>query len=368
MKHVVRMLVAILIVGALGGGIWYFVFRDKPNEAVFKEMTASIDYVGSVSIKYTETTTENGTQTQTAKGYENVIGVYLDKAKAYHDNYDVYVTINNLKDYDKYSYETIEYYYSLTATANKVKSKDKKSLVKKIDAYNSSIKTVVNTVKDSVGLYGKAGVSDETIYQMDTILLKNMLKKQKAQTELYFALRDYVEKYVFASVTEDGSGIIPDYKSAIYNIYNNQLNIDCEKLSKGINGTINTEGKTNLFVPDNKYNSQINYLYVSINNLESYNYIANEEHPNPGTIINKGKNAVKFLDSYTKFYKNSKNKISELLKIDWVGFTNAVTTELEKAANEEREPNYLNISNDYSISEVDILDAYNVLIYIAVQY
>lgn len=361
MKHVVRMLVAILIVGALGGGIWYFVFRDKPNEAVFKEMTASIDYVGSVSINYTETTTENGTstiETKTAKGYENVIDVYLNKAKAHHATYDVYVTINNLKNYDEYSYETIEYYYSLTATANKVKSKDKKSLVKKIDAYNSSIKTVVNTVKDSVGLYGKAGVSNETIYQMDTILLKNMLKKQKTQTELYFALRDYVEKYVFASVTEDGSGIIPDYKSAIYNIYNNQLNIDCEKLSKGINGTIDSKESSNLFVTGNN-NSQINYLYESINNLESYNYIANEEHPNPGTIINKGKNAVKFLDSYTKFYKNSKNKISELLKIDWVGFVSDV---------EDVNKSNTDISIKYSIPESDILDAYNVLIYIAVQY
>lgn len=360
MKHVVRMLVAILIVGALGGGIWYFVFRDKPNEAVFKETTASIDYVGSVSINYTETTTKDGTstiETKTAKGYYNVIDVYLNKAKAHHDDYDVYVTINYLKDYDKYSYETIEYYYSLTATANKVKSKDKKSLVKKIDAYNSSIKTVVNTVKDSVGLYEKAGVGDKTIYQMDTILLKNMLKKQKTQTELYFALRDYVEKYVFASVTEDGSGIIPDYKSAIYNIYNNQLNIDCEKLSKEINGTIESSGSSNLFVPGDN-NSQINYLYESINNLEDYNYIANEEHPNPGTIVNKGKNAVKFLDSYTKFYKNSKNKISELLKIDWVGFVSAV----------EAGMNNRDISNNYSISEDDILDAYNVLIYIAVKY
>lgn len=345
MKHVVRMLVAILIVGALGGGIWYFVFRDKPNEAVFKEMTASIDYVGSVSINYTETTTENGTQTKTAKGYENVIGVYLDKAKAHHENYDVYVTINNLKDYDKYSYETIEYYYSLTATANKVKSKDKKSLVKKIDAYNSSIKTVVNTVKDSVGLYGKNGVSDETIYQMDTILLKNMLKKQKAQTELYFALRDYVEKYVFASVTEDGSGIIPDYKSAIYNIYNNQLNIDCEKLSKKINGTIDSKGPNNLLEQDG---SKINYLYgviKGVEGLEVKNYIVNKEN----------KNAVKFLDSYTKFYKNSKNKISELLKIDWYGFVSDV---------DGKNMSNTDISVKYSIPEADILDAYNVLVYI----
>lgn len=358
MKHVVRMLVAILIVGALGGGIWYFVFRDKPNVATFKEMTASIDYVDSVSIK---------TETETVKGYYNVIDVYLKKASKKYPK--AYTTIENLEKYDLYSYETIEYYYSLTATANKVKSKDKKSLVKKIDAYNSSIKTVVNTVKDSVGLYEKEGVSLDTINQMDTILLKNMLKKQKSQTELYFALRDYVEKYVFASVTEDGSGIIPDYKSAIYNIYNNQLNLDCEKLSKKLNSETIEGTWGNLLTKDG---SKIDDLYVAIKGTKKdpgdsgydSEVIKGLEYKN--YIVNDGnKNAVKFLDSYTKFYKNSKNKIVEVLKIsNWGNFVNAVSQELTKAEEEERKPNYSQISVDYPISEDDTLDAYNVLVYI----
>jgi hypothetical protein len=55
--------------------VWFFAFRDKPHEAVFKEMTAALDHLGEVSITYKYNDTE-GEVEASVPGYDAIIKKY----------------------------------------------------------------------------------------------------------------------------------------------------------------------------------------------------------------------------------------------------------------------------------------------------
>ena len=330
MKHFVRILIAVLIVGLIGFGVWFFAFRDKNHEAVFKEMTAAIDHLGEVSIRY-EYKSGNETKSSEVVGYNNIINKYLSVNTEMNQSIDdkdnddpsddevkyVSANLNNvrsniekLKDYDMYSMDAINYYYTLTVTAEDVKNKDKRDLIPFIEAYVNAVDTVVEVVDDSISFYYVKNANDETqandILAKDVVLFKNMLAKEIAQTKLYFELRDYVEKYVF-------DGVVPDYKSAMYNIYANQLNIVCNELwddpnDETDNLTADDEKKyyTNatLLSRDGTNPTLIESLYVRCISLASEN-----------GYIDLTRNADGFINSYNKLYGKNPSYIANILAI-----------------------------------------------------
>ena len=81
MKHIVRMLVALLLVGGIGFGVWYFAFRDKPNEVVFKEMTAAINHLDEVEIEYNFKDGETTKQKEVVS-YDKIIEEFYDVSSA----------------------------------------------------------------------------------------------------------------------------------------------------------------------------------------------------------------------------------------------------------------------------------------------
>ena len=170
MKHFVRILIAVLIVGITGFGVWFLAFRDKPNEAVFKKMTATLDHLGEVTVAY-EYTDGSKTVASEVTGYSNIINKYLNvsleknkylaDAKEDGPEDDVYAfysneienirkNISELNKYDNYSMKAINYYYSLSVNAEKVKNRDKKKLVEAADNYVNAVNNVVDIVDDSI--------------------------------------------------------------------------------------------------------------------------------------------------------------------------------------------------------------------------
>ena len=91
-----------------------------------------------------------------------------------------YLKIKNLSEFavmisPTYSINSIHYYYSLTATAEKVKNRDKRDLVEKIEAFNNAVDTVVATAQDSLNLYNVKQVSIDSenneLTNKDAVLL-----------------------------------------------------------------------------------------------------------------------------------------------------------------------------------------------------
>lgn len=379
MKHFVRILIAVLIVGLTGFGVWFFAFRDKPHEAVFKEMTAALDHLGEVTITYTY---KSGSKDESASvtGYESIIAKYETVSNNRDANNTQITNLRNniidLYNYNAYTMEAIDYYYSLTATAQKVKNKDKKALVKAIDKYVAAVDSVVEVVDDSISFYyvKDASESDQVqgLLDKDVTLLKNMLAKEVAQTELYLELREYVDKYVF-------DGVVPDYRSAFYNIYINQLNIVCnehwdnpndDSASDKFTPDANFYNTANIFSTSGAATSLMGDIHSRSANLKDCNYMDNSRE------------YVQFINSYVRVVSD----ISNILKVQSVDGTQnrllfvsnnrtALDAIAEKVANgttltEDDNNTLKSIATAYkyegvtSLEEAKLVDIYNVLNYI----
>ena len=377
MKHFVRILIAVLIVGLIGFGVWFFAFRDKNHEAVFKEMTAAIDHLGEVSITYTY---KQDTKDVSANvpGYDAILTEYetvsAEKDADKTEIVNIRTNIQTLRKYDDYSMEAIKYYYSLTATAEDVKNKDKRNMIEVIENFVKAVDNVVEVVDDSISFYYVKDANNteqvKDILAKDVVLYKNMLAKVVAQTELYFELKEYVDKYVFDDV-------IPDYRSAFYNIYANELNIACNAVwdNPEDNSTTDLYRKdvdfytysnilTNVEIAGGNEESLIENLYRRKIHLEASNYI--------------GDGAALFINSYNKL-SSKIAKVLTLVKTD--GSKNRLGFVQENAADlgalvikdklDEADTTKLNkISTQYkyegvtSLAVSEILDIYNVLAYI----
>ena len=226
MKHVVRILVTILILGLVGGGIWYFCFRTKPNEVVFKEMTETKTHLeDEVAI--------TGLDGIVYKGYSKIVDYYEKIKECKTDGGTVKIEtsvtneLNNIKqnvqtllNLNNNSSKAINYYYSLTASAEKVKNADRKSLVNTITEYNKAIDELVACFGDVVSYFNTKIVKEQKytdqgfkdLVDINFTLYKKALTKQSIENELFFKLRDYVNKYVFKT-------FVPDLKSAMYDVY-----------------------------------------------------------------------------------------------------------------------------------------------------
>ena len=278
MKHVVRILVTILILGLVGGGIWYFCFRTKPNEVVFKEMTETKTHLeDEVAI--------TGLDGIVYKGYSKIVD-YYEKIKECKTNggfveIETSVTneLNNIKqnvqtllNLNNNSSKAINYYYSLTASAEKVKNADRKSLVNTITEYNKAIDELVACFGDVVSYFNTKIVKEQKytdqgfkdLVDINFTLYKKALTKQSIENELFFKLRDYVNKYVFKT-------FVPDLKSAMYDVYVQQLNILCEELNTKVSDLNNF---INGYKSD--YLTKTQSINKSINNYETDSYFTND--------------------------------------------------------------------------------------------
>lgn len=260
MKHVVRILVTILILGLVGGGVWYFCFRTKPNEVVFKEVTETKSYLeDEIHIK--------GIDGKNYYGYDDIIDYFNNNLKKNSDLSYVKINMDNILtpylEYDDLNYviinigkilafndiskESIDYYYSLSASAEKVKTGDRKSIVKTINEYNKAIDNFVNsmqdlsdTLKQRINNEQDRNFGTNSIYtdfvKKSYMLLNSLITKQSVQNQLFFNLRDYANKYVFKE-------FVPDLKSAMYDVYAQQLNILCGELKSKIHNTLDLTNK-----------------------------------------------------------------------------------------------------------------------------
>lgn len=306
MKHVVRILVTILILGLVGGGIWYFCFRTKPNEVVFKEMTETKTHLeDEVAI--------TGLDGIVYKGYSKIVDYYegitnYKRVENSVENNEISKTneLNNIKqnvqtllNLNNNSSKAINYYYSLTASAEKVKNADRKSLVNTITEYNKAIDELVACFGDVVNAFGSRIVISTTypddagykdLVDINFTLYKKALTKQSIENELFFKLRDYVNKYVFKT-------FVPDLKSAMYDVYVQQLNILCEELNTKVS-------ELNNFINGYKsdYLTETQKIGYTINHYESdeeNSYFTND--------------SAAFLDAYKNL---SSEDLLKILRLD----------------------------------------------------
>ncbi len=278
MKHVVRILVTILILGLVGGGIWYFCFRTKPNEVVFKEMTETKTHLeDEVAI--------TGLDGIVYKGYSKIVDYYekIKECKTNGGTVEIGTSptnkLNNIKqnvqtllNLNNNSSKAINYYYSLTASAEKVKNADRKSLVNTITEYNKAIDELVACFGDVVSyfntkivkeqLYTDQGFKD--LVDINFTLYKKALTKQSIENELFFKLRDYVNKYVFKT-------FVPDLKSAMYDVYVQQLNILCEELNTKVSDLNNFTSKYQSY-----YLAETNKISDTIDQYEENSYFTED--------------------------------------------------------------------------------------------
>ncbi len=302
MKHVVRILVTILILGLVGGGIWYFCFRTKPNEVVFKEMTETKTHLeDEVAI--------TGLDGIVYKGYSKIVDYYegitnYKRVENSVENNEISKTneLNNIKqnvqtllNLNNNSSASINYYYSLTASAEKVKNADRKSLVNTITEYNKAIDELVACFGDVVNAFGSRIVISTTypddagykdLVDINFTLYKKALTKQSIENELFFKLRDYVNKYVFKT-------FVPDLKSAMYDVYVQQLNILCEELNTKISDLNNFKSKYQSY-----YLAETNKISDTIDQYEENSYFTED--------------SAAFLDAYKNLSSEDLLKVLKL--------------------------------------------------------
>lgn len=302
MKHVVRILVTILILGLVGGGIWYFCFRTKPNEVVFKEMTETKTHLeDEVAI--------TGLDGIVYKGYSKIVDYYegiinYKRVENSVENNEISKTneLNNIKqnvqtllNLNNNSSKAINYYYSLTASAEKVKNADRKSLVNTITEYNKAIDELVACFGDVVNAFGSRIVISTTypndagykdLVDINFTLYKKALTKQSIENELFFKLRDYVNKYVFKT-------FVPDLKSAMYDVYVQQLNILCEELNTKVSDLNNFKSKYQSY-----YLAETNKISDTIDQYEENSYFTED--------------SAAFLDAYKNLSSEDLLKVLKL--------------------------------------------------------
>ncbi len=300
MKHVVRILVTILILGLVGGGIWYFCFRTKPNEVVFKEMTETKTHLeDEVAITGLDGIVYKGyskivdyykgiTQYKTGENTNKEIGT-TDELNKIKQNVETLLNLNNN------SSAAINYYYSLTASAEKVKNADRKSLVNTITEYNKAIDELVACFGDVVNAFGSRIVISTTypndagykdLVDINFTLYKKALTKQSIENELFFKLRDYVNKYVFKT-------FVPDLKSAMYDVYVQQLNILCEELNTKVSDLNNFKSKYQSY-----YLAETNKISDTIDQYEENSYFTED--------------SAAFLDAYKNLSSEDLLKVLKL--------------------------------------------------------
>lgn len=344
MKHVVRILVTILILGLVGGGVWFFCFRTKPNEVVFKEVTETKSYLeDEIHIK--------GIDGKNYYGYDDIID-YFSSLNTYkkitinEDNEEeiesssfsgvlenVITNINNVLSFNDISKESVDYYYSLSASAEKVKTGDRKSIVKTIDEYNKAIDNFVNSVQDFSNAIRDTKVKDASfnmnsadssgyneLVKKSYILLSSLITKQSVQNQLFFNLRDYANKYVFKE-------FVPDLKSAMYDVYAQQLNILCGELKGKIKSTLELTS-TDTFLNREYIDTETDY-YTSTKSVKTHitTYKTN------GFVQGY---SSEFLDAYKNLSKENLLAVLKLSnenkqKLYWLGYEIDSATDLGTA-------------------------------------
>lgn len=327
MKHFVRILVVILILGVIGGGVWYFAFRTKPNEVVFKELTKTIEHVeDEISIQLSDT--------ETFTGYKNISNQYVNTLNTHVANENTALTsvIANVKillDYNQISMDAINHYYALSSSATGVKSKERNTIKKLINSYNTSVDNLVRDIEVVLRTYKVTPVTSENnngvqvLVDENNEILQDIVNKQNLQNQLIIELNDYVNKYVFETN-------IIDHKSAMYNIYAKQLNILYTKINSLLKS--NDKALTETAINNNKnltvqLNSELTPIQAIIDlqcnlatklkkTMESYNadtYITN--------------NASGFMNSYQALTN------SQLINV--LSYNSAVVARIQQSGTEE---------------------------------
>lgn len=317
MKHFVRILVTVLILGLLGGGLWFFFFREDPDQVVFNRLTEAkvrmddeifvesknkIKFVGYDSIL----DLVNDSDYSECRGYYTVENLYIEISNLTKLGYlrDNIFGDNGLVELNELSMDSINYYYSLSASAKDVKRDSRENIKDLIESYNGKVNNVVRAVKDvkyfheikkvdTTNLNDDQGYKD--IINKTYLLYEAMLDKQYVQNELFFALRNYVNDYVFGT-------FVPDHKATAYDIYANQLEVYINELK-----ALKKAGNLKSNLTNDVYSSTVKDDLTKVKeNIEEFQ---------SSTYINE--NSVAYLNSYERLQKSGElAKVIELEKDD----------------------------------------------------
>ncbi len=324
MKHFVRILVTVLILGLLGGGLWFFFFREDPDQAVFNKLTETkvrmddeifvesknkIKFFGYDNIL----NLVNDSEFSECIGYYTVDNQFIEISSTTRLGYirDNIFGDNGLVELNQISMDAINYYYSLSASAKDVKGGTRRDIKELIDIYNGKVDNVVRAVKDVKYFHEIKRVKTSDIAEdkdqgykdlvnKTYLLYEAMLDKQYVQNELFFALRNYVNDYVFGT-------FVPDHKATAYDIYANQLEVYINELNTLRKAESGDKLKPKLIADE--YTSAVKEDLLKVKeNIEGFQNF---------TYINE--NAVAYLNSYKRLQKSGVlAKVIELKNADKV--------------------------------------------------
>ena len=327
MKHFVRILVTVLILGLLGGGLWFFFFREDPDQVVFNRLTETkvrmndeisvqsrnkIKFVGYDRIL----DLVNNSAFSECTGYYKPNGTSFESVSSSSQLGHIRENIfgdNGLVELNEISMDGINYYYSLSASAKDVKRGSREHIKDLIEDYNGKIDNVVRAVKDvkyfhEIKRVDTANITDQgykDIVNKTYLLYEAMLDKQYVQNELFFALRDYVNDYVFGT-------FVPDHKATAYDIYANQLEVYINELNAKRNAETGDKLKPELIAGTYSSNTKDDTVKVKGNivKFQSNGYI--------------NANSVAYLNSYKRLQKSGElAKVIELVKANKVAIRDA---------------------------------------------
>ena len=304
MKHFVRILVTVLILGLLGGGLWFFFFREDPDQVVFNRLTdAKVRMNDEISVQSKNKIKfvgydrildlVNDSEFSECKGYYKTNGTTYESVSSSSQLGYIRKNIfgdNGLVELNEISMDGINYYYSLSASAKDVKRGSREHIKDLIEDYNVKIDNVVRAVKDvkyfhEIKRVGTANITTDQGYKdivnKTYLLYEAMLDKQYVQNELFFALRDYVNDYVFGT-------FVPDHKATAYDIYANQLEVYINELNAKRNAETGDKLKPELIAGTYSSNTKDDTVKVKGNivKFQSNGYI--------------NANSVAYLNSYKR--------------------------------------------------------------------
>ncbi len=211
MKHVVRVVIAVLVVALLGYLVYFFAFKPDPDNSTFRSLVSLNKYEDSCAIR--------------------------DKADVIHDLNGLNAEQQTLRDkltlntnsqltYYGYIEKSYDYYFGYTEFVKNVKRSSQQDMNTKIKNYRGDLGLLKTRMQDVIDYKetGGSGVGFENeMTRYMELMIQQFVKTNKAYCALVEEMKGFVEQYVFKS------DLIEDAKSAQLDVLEQSVAIALSK-------------------------------------------------------------------------------------------------------------------------------------------
>ncbi len=227
MKHVVRVLIAVLIVGLIGYLVYFFAFKPDPDISSFNSLAKLQDEQDRINIDNKLKSVKTNANQIGSDDTKTIINNMVNDFSA--DNKTSQLAMYDMLD------EAFDYYFGYTSFAKNVKSSMQKNV-------NKAIKNYRNALNDFASKLDQATAYQKDVYIVNSnrgnVSVQNELNRfyQIAYDQFVQLNKNYynLDKQIFALIQTNvfGGQLIADSKSCELDMVQQSVNVTLNNIGK----------------------------------------------------------------------------------------------------------------------------------------